>query len=130
MSVDLDVRSGDITRCLPRVLVPEQRFPGCLGPGIDIDGGFVDRQELSRAIPHAVVLRREVQQRSSIDGQRDPGAWLLANADVIESGTVERRCTKHLNVATDDRPDRGGQVGGEALRFSDESVTARHSDSR
>jgi hypothetical protein len=77
-----------------------------------------------------VVLRREVQERSSTDGQRDTGARFLANADVIKAGTVKRPCTKHLDVATDHRPDRGGQVGRETLRFSDESVTGGHSDRR
>jgi hypothetical protein len=76
------------------------------------------------------VLAREVQQRSSIHGERDSGARFLVHADVIMARAMERSRPKRLNVASNDALNRGGDVGGKTLRFSYQGVAGGHSDRR
>jgi hypothetical protein len=130
VSMDLHVSPGDIASCHPHVLIPEERFTGGLGPGVDLDSGFLDSQKLPGTVPNAVVLRREVQQRSTINGERDPSARLLVNADAIDAWTMKRSSTERFDVLPDYRLHGRGEVGGKAFRFSYQSVAGGHSDRR
>jgi hypothetical protein len=128
--MDLDVRAGNIASRDTGVLVAKQRFAGGFGAGIDLDGGFFDSEELPRAVPNAVVLRREVQQRRTIYRERDSGARFLAHADVIMARAMKRSRTKRLNVASNYALNCGREVGGEALRFGYQGVAGGHSERR